>query len=68
MSTSLTVLLIGYAILTIYIAWVAATKHCKRYTGGEKVAVFFVFLILWVPILIGFDINRSLREFFKDEK
>lgn len=65
-SIEVMVLLAIYCLVSVYAASVAAFKYCRWYGASEKVAVWIVFLLFWLPILLCRDLDKSIRNFFKD--
>ena len=65
MSLSLS-LSIVYCIVSLYAATVAALKYNRRRIKAEKVAIWLVFLLFWVPILLFRDLDKSIKNFFTD--
>ena len=58
--------LLVYVVVSIYVASVAAFRYCRWYGASEKAAVWIVFLLFWLPILLCQDLDKSIRNFFKD--
>lgn len=65
MSLSLSLSLsIVYCIVSLYAATVAALKYNRRHVRAEKAAIWLVFLLFWVPILLFRDLDKSIKNFF----
>lgn len=59
-------ILIIYCVVSVYVACLAAFKYNPMSNMFEKIAIWLVFVLFWMPILICSDIDSSLRKFFED--